>query len=210
MASRIGSALRLDDWRTKNAIREHGLGRAIARGTFSAVFPHASDHLVWKLTVDQASYESLSGPFKLGGPYAVKSYSDEGDVGEQGDGAILYLIEIEKLVPLDSRREYAAWDKLNDTLCRIRAGLRDQKYSDEQEFCRALEIMAENMPTDPLKNYIEQLSSFCINLGAGVDFHSKNVMKRPTDGHHVCSDPVYSIRQLHELRQKVRKRHGLF
>lgn len=199
MAHRIGSALRLDDWGTKNAIRKHGLGKSFARGTFSAVFPHASDHLVWKLTVDPATWESLTPPMKLGGPYAVKSYSHE-EIGVQSDGKTLYLIEIERLVPLESRREYAAWDKLNDTLVSIKSGLRDKYPHEDQRFARALEWLAGDMPGDPLKDFIVQLSNFCINVGAGVDFHSANVMKRPSDGHHVCSDPVYSIEMIRSLR----------
>lgn len=198
--------LKLRDEGVKEAIRKCGLDALtrIGRGTFAAVYDKGDT--VMKLTADRTFYE-LHSWYTQDNPHFATVIAEHGCVGvQQSTKTPLYLIEVEKLRPLQNATENK---KLARALCKaarmtmisrgdVVRSLASRGLIDHSRIVpETLFQMADSkdLPIqESLREALRQIGSFSMDYdGVGLDFHQSNIMERVSDGTLVLCDPVCDV-----------------
>lgn len=169
--------------------------RALARGTFAAIF-EATDaqgqilpDRVLKLTMDPSHHAFLTDPYAPSGTHHPVVFENFGDVGENDRGDTLYLVEMERLVPLPRGGE------LRKTAARV---MSESFKVDERRLFRVVNEGEDRQlqKADFLLNqYLRELNSFVVNYDCSLDHQvGANFMARASTDTLVFSDPVYDNR----------------
>lgn len=169
-------------------VKQYHLGKRLGRGVTSIVYADAKKAgRVWKLTVDQPSYEVAKLMSENGNKHAVKVLADKGQVGMQGNLPV-YLLAVERLIPLkdaERRRGSEASD--------LEAVISQQRGMNASLRARMIgKYLREERDENVLADYFFALGSALekISGNAAIDLHTCNMMRRKSDGAIVMSDPV--------------------
>ncbi len=159
-----------------------------ARGVFSAVFRKPAS--VCKLTLDPLSYALLSDRRLSASPHFPRVYQRYGIVGKQEESTYLYLIELERLSPID--RYPALWKEIRPVLKQIdEISPQDaHRYARPEVEAEALRSASTRNCGRSLRRALCQLADFVEAYQANLDLHADNIMVRPATRELVFSDPV--------------------
>jgi hypothetical protein len=159
--------------------------KVLGRGYFSRVFEGSTSDTVFKLSYCRAGYAYMTDGIAPDGPYKPVLKHDFGQVSEvvrfcDGEVFPVYLIEMERLSPLDprhptrpllrkltsSRLDYSKWDQLLEKEAR------------------------------PLREFFDALAGFVTNFHFTVDGGIRRNYMQRQDGTMVANDPVLDPDQL--------------
>lgn len=150
----------------------------LARGSFSAVYSTPQPNRVLKLTTDSSHMSYLTEGCAPSGVHKPRVLQNYGHVGTTEKDLALYLVEVEKLLPV--RR-----GTINGLLARriIRYARKNSMYPEELGDAPDL--------TRSLVDFMTDLNWFIANYDCHPDAKWTNFMER-ADGTLVFNDPVFA------------------
>lgn len=178
--------LKLNDWTTRRVMREQGLSNLprLGRGHFGMAFD-AGDNTVLKLTTDALQRDSQL--FYLNGPAFPEFLEDKGYMGEQSNGAPLYLYRTERLetmrqaapaVRKEARTFLTLMGDAYETACKTSHAMRHNRYYSPKAY-EVLEAALDAEGLAPYRDSLEQLCRFAMDYeDVSADFHLGNLMAR--------------------------------
>lgn len=168
----------------------------MGRGVFSAVFnKHRS---VAKLTLDPLSYALLSNEKLSRNPHFPSAHTRYGIVGKQEEQLYLYLVEMERLKPVDAFP--SLYRPITQLLNRIEeVQPYDPRYYPEPTADAEAIRYAARHPDNPrnFRKALLQLADFIDTYNANLDLHHSNFMVRPATRELVINDPVVDASLYH-------------
>lgn len=181
--------LSLRDWGVVRARSRHPLlrgKRALARGTFSAVFEGASPTTVLKLTLDRSHYAYMTDYLAPQGVFKPRLVQDFGAIGQTTRGFELYLLEVERLEKLPRGNPSAR------VVRRVVKHYRDSGYKDLPCEASAVKELDEGFA-----RFLADLNVFISNFDCRFDGKvGNNFLYRPSEDQLVVSDPVFDAQLL--------------
>ncbi len=181
--------LKLRDWGVMRARSRHPAlkgKRALARGTFCAVFEGSTPSTVYKLTLDRSHYAYMTDGLSPSGDFKPRLIEDFGTIGQTTSGLELYLLEVERLEKLPRGNSAA------QVIRRVVKHYRNSGYKELP--CEPGDVKGLD---GKLARFLCQLNWFIQNFGYTFDGKvGNNFLYRPEDGHLVVSDPVFDAQLL--------------
>ena len=150
------------------------------RGHFCMVFETRSSSRVLKLTADRTHHAYLVSKAAPQGPFKPQAHRDFGIVGHTGLGVAVYLLEVERLYPIE--RHHPHCNAINKLL----------RFEGRKDRLPATKQDSADFDPDMLK-FMRGLNRFTKRIRAGYDLYMDNFMQR-SDGHLVFSDPIFDPR----------------
>lgn len=163
----------------RRLVKRHPLlkdAQEIDHGAFCIVFESKRKTRVLKLTADRYHYKYLTqGPKSV---YRPLVYQDYKKVGQTEDGLDIYLLEVERLYPVEA-------DKFNNDELAM-------QIIEAQERLGVLPQTATQLVAVPedLLAFMRKLNKFRKEVGCHYDLHLCNFMQRK-NGRLIFSDPFY-------------------
>lgn len=184
--------LHLKDWGVQRARRHELLAGkpALARGAFGAIFEGTRPDRVLKLTLDRMHYCYMTDYCAPQGVHKPVLHQDLEAIGETSTGQDIFLIEVERLQPLERKSESSRV---------IRRLMRKFCLGGHREVPDDLTAVKGYFQS--LAAFMGQLNWFAQNYECRIDGKvGQNYMQR-ADGTLVASDPVYD----HKLMARYRR-----
>ena len=173
------SVLRKQDQNVRRLVKHHPLlkdAQEIGRGAFCIVFESKRKTRVLKLTADKYHYKYLTqGPKSV---YRPLVYQDYKKIGQTKDGLDIYLLEVERLYPIEA-------DKFNNKKLAMQIIEAQEHLGKLPQTSRQLVAVPEDMLV-----FMRQLNKFQKDVGCHYDLHESNFMQRK-NGRLIFSDPFY-------------------
>lgn len=163
----------------------------LGRGESCIVLDKGDDERVYKIVTCPATYAFLASPERPAGDHYPRLFTDHGKIGETRQGFPIYLLEMEKLYPLDATTEaYVQAEKIR--LAYLEGCHRWASWAGGMGAMALLSMTRTPMGfSSDILEALQKLSVFVEEFQALPDLLNKNNLMMRKDGTLVFADPIF-------------------